>query len=359
VSGVDTGLRFWLRYVQARGGLTEDLGDSSLVVLPSDVQTLLSLPDELVVTGDPDVAREDGAMLLAAGHPILGQAADDVLAGGDVARVAIPVPATPPPEISVLLERARDQFPVDHGRIDATGAPTKKVRLVLRVGALVSYTVSAEDYYQERVECFLDASSHLELPEFASLKLATLPKVVARGQTDMNRITAAIGEAHRVLGARAQQRQAGLSGQATKACAAELERAEVYYRDMLATIARRRENAPAERKQLLTVRAEAVRAERARRLAEIREKYQPSHVIRPYRLHIVEVPVWQLPVDVRRGDRRYPLSLDWLMPLARFADIRCPHCGGVEPLVASKTRFGCTGCLTKPVAHTVPEGSRR
>ncbi|MGH3951265.1 MAG: hypothetical protein ACRDSE_19470, partial [Pseudonocardiaceae bacterium] len=130
----DHGLRFWLRYVEAQGGLTDDAGDSALAVLPSGLQVLHKLPEELVVTGDPDVAREDGAMFLAAGHPVLGQAADDVLAHGDVGRLAVPVPATLPPATSALLERAREQFPVDHGRIDATGAPTKGVRSVLRVG---------------------------------------------------------------------------------------------------------------------------------------------------------------------------------------------------------------------------------
>ena len=62
--------------------------------------------------------------------------------------------------------------------------------------------------------------------------------------------------------------------------------------------------------------------------SETREKYQASHEIRPYRLHIYEVPVWRLPVDVRRGDRRYPLTLDWLIPLdpfrrRRLSTLRC------------------------------------
>ncbi len=351
----DGALRFWLRYVEARGGLTDDAGDSAIAVLPSGLQALHRLPEELVLTSDPDVAREDGAMFLAAGHPVLGQAADDVLAHGDVGRLAVPVPATLPPETSALLERAREQFPVDHGRIDATGAPTKGVRSVLRVGALVSYTLSAEDHYQERAECWVDVTSRSELPEQASAKLAALPALPADGPANLDQLTPAIGQAHRIISAGAERRQSGLSGQVAKAFDAELERAGAYYRDVLATIARRRENAPADRIELLNALAEATREERARRLAEIREKFQPAHEIRPYRLHVLDLPVWRLPVDVRRGDRRYPLTLDWLLPLSRFADIRCPHCDATGPLVAGKTRLGCDGCLAKPAVQLVAD----
>jgi hypothetical protein len=37
------------------------------------------LADELTVTADADVAREDGVTLLATGHPVLTQAAEHVL----------------------------------------------------------------------------------------------------------------------------------------------------------------------------------------------------------------------------------------------------------------------------------------
>ena len=60
------------------GGLTEFGGDTTLVMLPPALQTTLELPEVLQVTADPDVAREDGATLLSAGHPALGRCADDV-----------------------------------------------------------------------------------------------------------------------------------------------------------------------------------------------------------------------------------------------------------------------------------------
>lgn len=351
MSSTDIGLRFWLRYVEASGGLTDDAGDSALVVLPSRLQALHELPEELVVTGDPDVAREDGATFLAAGHPVLGQAAEDVLVGGDVARVTIPVPPTLPPASATLVASARDQFPVDHGRIDATAAPTRAVRAVLRVGALVSYTLSTDDHYQERVECWIDATSLRELPEALSAKLASLPAVVSNEAGDQRLLPSAINEAHRLIDAGAQRRRACLSGDASQALAAELERVEAYYRDVLATNAKRRRSAPADRWKLLDAQADSTRTERARRIAETREKYQAAHQIKPYRLRVYDLPVWRLPVDVRRGDRRYSLTLDWLVPLSRFADLRCPHCGAPEPLVAGKTRLGCTACLVKPAVE--------
>ena len=354
MTGTDAGLRFWLSYVEAEGGLTEDRGDSALAVLPSALSARHELPEELVVTGDPDVAREDGATLLTAGHPVLERAADQVLAGGDAGRVEISVAAARPPDASDLQAKAGGQFVIDHGKIEVTGAVTRGSRPVLRVGALVGYTVSAEDHYQERIECFLDAACRRELPEPDAARLVTLPHTVSkRGAADG--LTAALGVAQHLIDARAERRRAALAGQAAGARDAELERAEVYYRDVLATIDSRRATAGADRREMLDARAEATREEKARRLAEIREKYQPAHEVRPYRLHVYDVPVWRVPVDVRRGDRRYPLTLEWLIPLSRFGELRCPHCDAPEPLVAGKTRLGCTGCLVKPPAPPQPQ----
>lgn len=351
----DAGLDFWLRYVEVSGGLTEFGGDTTLVMLPPALQTTLELPEVLQVTDDPDVAREDGATFLSAGHPALGRSAEEVLTAGDVAAITVEVAATPPPPAEHLQAMARDQFSVDHGRIDATGAPTRSVRAILRVGALVDYTLSSDDHYQECAECWVDVQSRCQLPTRVSTKLAALPTMPKDGPPSLAGLTAAIGFADGMIEQCAQRRRSELGDDIDKARDAELERVEAYYRDALATIERRRAPAPADRRELLDARAETVRNERARRIGETREKYRASHDVRPYRLHVYEVPVWRLPVDVRRGDRRYPLTLDWLIPLARFADLACPHCGADQRLVATKTRLGCAGCVPRPAVQLAPE----
>jgi hypothetical protein len=358
VTSTDVGLDFWLRYVEGSGGLTEFDGDTTLVMLPPTLQTMLELPEVLHVTADPDVAREDGATLLSAGHPALSRCADEVLAVGDVAVLAVPVAATPPPPAEHLQASARDQFTVEHGRVDARGAPTRSVRAILRVGALVDYTLSSDDHYQECAECWVDVQSQRQLSTQVSTKLAALSAVPKDGAPLLNGLSAAIRCADRVIEQCAERRRSELGDDIGKARDAELDRVEAYYRDALATLERRRAQAPADRRELLDARAESVRNERARRIDETRQKYQATQEIRPYRLHIYEIPVWRFPVDVRRGDRRYPLTLDWLIPLARFADVACPHCGADERLVATKTRLGCTNCVPRPTVGLAPEPTR-
>ena len=80
-------LGFWLSYAEQEGALVEDHGDHAVVVLPGECQRETGLPEELTVTSDPDVAREDGAVLMVAGHPAVEQAASAVLAAGDVGSV--------------------------------------------------------------------------------------------------------------------------------------------------------------------------------------------------------------------------------------------------------------------------------
>ncbi|HEY6793449.1 MAG TPA: hypothetical protein VI248_02065, partial [Kineosporiaceae bacterium] len=111
--GTDSGLRFWLSYVEHRGGLVDAVPGGALAVLPEPLQAQLGLPETVSVTGDPEVAREDGALLLAAGHPALALSAGAVLAQGDVGRLALAWPGDQLPAAADLLERARDAFPVD------------------------------------------------------------------------------------------------------------------------------------------------------------------------------------------------------------------------------------------------------
>jgi hypothetical protein len=101
------------------------------------------------------------------------------------------------------------------------------------------------------------------------------------------------------------------------------------------------------------------REEEARRLAEIAEKYAGSHVIRPYRMHAIAVPALRIPADVRRGDRRYPMTFDWLLLAGTFAPVRCPSCGSEAPLVAGKQKLGCESCLPPRAAEPAQGPARQ
>ena len=343
---MDPGLRFWLRYVEHGGGLAEPTGDGTLVMLPERLADDFDLPAEMIVTSDPDVAREDGTTLLTTGHPVLTRAADATLTDGDAGVLALAEPTTPAPTADQLQERARDQFPVDHGRIDVTGLPRRITRPILRVGALVTYAVSAEESYQERVECWVDARSRLPLAGQATSRLQRAPLAARpdRHRAILPSAVAAIDEAHRILNSVADHRRDALSEQASDAHRRERAHARAYYDDTLRSLEKRRAAAAPDRAELLAARSVSTREERSRRLAEIDEKYLAQHDIRPFRLHVVAVPGWRVPLDVRRGPRRYPVERDWLPALGAYAEERCPHCGATAPLSASKTRLGCVRC---------------
>lgn len=346
----DTGARFWLRYVEERGGLWEDAGDSSIVVLPPALQDEYQHPDEIRVTTDPDVAREDGATLLLAGHPWLMRAAESVLGEGDCGVVRLPRPATPPRDTEQLLAAAREQFPVDHGRIDAAGGATPGMRLVLRVGALVTFAVSSDLSFTEQAECWVDVPSYLELGAGIVTRLSRLVDIEhaerSIGAPPAAELSRALHHAHQRIDERACAREAELSRQVGDDQSREVARVVAYYDEALRSLQRRRETAPPDRAATVSAKMASTHAERDRRLAEIAEKYRATHSIRPFRLHVLGVPVLRLPLDVRRGARRYPLTLDWLLPARAFAGVRCPACGSPAPLVAAKTGLGCRECLT-------------
>jgi hypothetical protein len=295
-------------------------------------------------------------MLVAPGHPALDRAATRVLNAGDAGRVTVAWPASAPPGLDTLIGRARDQFPVDHGRIDAVAEPAPVYHPILRVGALVSYTVSLDHRFQERAECCLDASTGLEVPAATRHRLDRCAPGPHTGRpTTRHQLVIAVAAAHGVIAAAAAERERALARQVAPMREAELSRTEAYYEEVLAGISRRRRTAAADRAELLDARAEATKAERARRIAEIVEKHAASHEILPFRLHLVLVPALSLPVDVRRGDRRYPLTLTWLLPAATFAAPRCPSCGRNSPLLAGKDRLGCHDCMLQ----TATSGARR
>jgi hypothetical protein len=293
------GLRFWLRYAESRGALVEDRGDGALVVLPDELQRALGLPEAVEVTSDPEAGRdEDRVVSLLPGHPVLERAAAAVLDQGDAGCAHVPWPEHPPPAPATLLERARESFTVDHGRIDPAGPPAAVYTPVLRVGALVTYT-ALDQRFREHEEVWVDGRTGLPLPDGDRDRLAAeqhRPGLPGDHRALVPDLALALGEAGRLLEARAAGR-----GQAL---------AREWLRD-------------------------------------VHQPLETARELRPFRLHLLLVPALALPVQVRRGEREYPFAVIWMQPTAGFAGARCPSCRGDEPLVAGRDRLGCRACLTR------------
>ncbi|TMK52445.1 MAG: hypothetical protein E6G66_03925 [Actinobacteria bacterium] len=359
----DEPLRFVLDYAQARGAAWERRDDTTLLLLPDALQADLDLPEELIVTADPEAAREEGAVLLIHGHPIVDRAASAALNCADVGFSRLPWPASIPPPATELVLRARAALGVDHGKLDATGTPPVEAYLpVLRVGAMVSYSASLEDRFQEREEVWIDARTclPLEAPMRAHVASQSLEAGIdpARPMLDSG-LLAALATAHTLIEGRASARRAELSGQARAAREEELRRAATYYATALESIAARAATAPQERRGLLASQAEVTITERDRRLAEIEERFEPRHEIQPFRLHLVAVPALSMPVSVRRGDRAFPLTVTWVPGGVGFLPLRCPHCGDSSPLVAGRDRLGCRTCIPRPAVEPAPTAWRQ
>lgn len=342
-------LSFWLRYAENEGALVEDQGDHTLVFLPDPLRRDSGLPEEANVTGNPDVAREDGATLLIAGHPEVERAAAAVLADGDTGYGYLPWPASRPPTRSTLEARARELMSVEHGRIDAAGEPIAAYVPLLRVGAMVSYAVSLSLRFQEQEEVWVDARTGGAVCERLVGTVrdrALLPAPDGARRRLEADLSAAIPAAHRELEERALSREASLSSHARRALDSELARANAYYASALESIARRRANAAADRVRLLDAQAEATRAERDRRCREIEDEHRPCHELRPFRLHLVHLPAFVLPAAVRRGTQRFRFEFTWVPAAGQFAPVGCPACGELEPLIATRARLGCRACTS-------------
>ncbi|MBI4729128.1 MAG: hypothetical protein HY775_06445 [Acidobacteria bacterium] len=356
----DPALRFWLHYAEREGALLEETADRVLVLLPDRVREVAGLPEEVALTADPEVAREEGAVLLLPGHPALAGVAERVLEEGDAGLVWL---AWPParPSADALLARARELLPVDHGRIDLEGEPAPAYTPLLRVGVLVTYMLSLDDRFTEREEIWVDARSGLGLEEGVGRRLAGCLHLDApESARDVLRgdFARALREAHAALDRRAGERLEILARQTEGALADELARADAYYDAVLAALALRHSKAPPERRALLDARGDATRAERARRAEEIREKYRPRREIRPFRLHSVLAPALALPTVVRRGERCFPRPLVWLPAVSAFVPTPCPCCGARDGLVAGRDRLGCRECLPSPAAPERPTPER-
>lgn len=359
----DPAVRFWLDYIEAEGGLCDVDGDKALAVLPQTVRDHTGLPEEVTVTADPEVARDEGALLLIPGHPALDHAVEDVLGRGDVVRSDLEWPCDPVPSGSALLPRARANIVVDHGRIDlGLDAPSSAYLPVLRLGVAVTYWTSLEDRFQESAEVWVDGRIGVALPEAISQTLRAAPRAAGKAAQQVldGDLRRAIQGAHARIEETATARRLELARHSRRAREQEIVRAAAYYDAALDSIARRSGAADAERRTLLEAQAEATRVERARRLKEIYEKFRPRQEIRPFRLHLVHVPVVQLPVVIRRGPREYPFDLTWVPCASAFLPMICPECADSETLVVGKHGLGCRACLehaacAPPVRFRQPE----
>jgi len=354
----DPALGFWLRYVESEGALTEDDGESVVVLLPASLQGPFALPEEVAVTANPEIAREEGALLLLPGHPALEVAAASVLSRGDTGYAHLPWPSGPPISPSSLTERLRESVVADHGRLGVAGQPAAGYLPVLRVGAVLRYAVSLEHRFQEREEVVVDSAYGAPLlePVRSVLDRCALVAGVPRDRPLLaGNLESALGLAHSMLIERAEARRRELATQAGELLAGELARADAYYQAALESIEHRARRADDTRRELLTARAEATRAEAARRRAELVERHEATYEVQPFRLHLAALPALSVPVEVSRGPRTYSSSAIWLLPpFGSFLVPGCPECGSSATLVAGKERLGCRKCLA-PVAPTTPQ----
>ncbi|MBC5798879.1 MAG: hypothetical protein GIX03_13320 [Candidatus Eremiobacteraeota bacterium] len=343
----DGPLRFWLDYVEREGALCERKSEFAEVLLPSNLQRSLQLPEALRVTSDPEVAAAESALLLMPGHAALDAAASEVLSRGDVGRGYVPWPASAAPTATTLITQARENIGVEHGRIDLDRDPAPIYYPFLRVGALVTYTL--DDRFVEREEACVDARAGTLATEDLRRRIlgSSLIGVADTHHTTLGpELGRAIAGAHAALCERTALRSRTLERQAQSALREECVRVDAYYAAALASLAARSESAEARRQTLLDAQAEATRLEHRRRVQEIELKFRVTREIAPFRLHVVFLPALALNVVVRRGERRYPLRLDWLLPAARFATPCCPRCNTCAPLIAGRSSLHCRGCST-------------
>lgn len=339
-------LDLFLAFAGRSGAIHESDGaGGSVVLLPEEMHRRFDVSETMEVTADPDAARDDGSTLLCAGHPLVDAVAAAILDAGDGGERWVAWPDASPPA-GQLFDIARAALPVDHGRVDPADQPRALYAPLLRAGFLVTYTL--DERYQEREEVWVDGRTGVPVGRIDETLYAA-QRMPGRtvGAPDFAR---ALEAAEQLLARRTRRRLEELRLVATPRLQEETARAEAYYRAALETLARRRAAAAPERRPQYDARIGATERERDRRLQELVDHVQPTCSWRPFRLHVVHCPAFDVPLVVRRGERTYPLTLTWLLPHASFAGVRCPGCGAEQPLVAGRTKLGCHACLPRAPA---------
>jgi hypothetical protein len=341
-SGSTSELRLWLGYVERAGALWEADGpDVYTVVLPPDLQRSLGLGEHLMVTASPEAAREDGSILLGPGHPLIDAAVSDVLGAGDAGEAWLNWPRPPLPTSDTLLAAARSFLPVVHGKVELGGPPKPLYAPLLRVGSLVTYTV--DERFQECEEVWVCGRTGVAVGRVEPVAPAAVRRT-ADPVLDPD-LPRALTGAESLMEARTARRLGELTAAAEPLVRTEVARTAAYYADALAALSKRRSAAPPDRQRLIDARIAATEAERDRRLQEIHDTFHARWTSRPFRLHLLHAPALEVPLLVRRGERRWPFTLTWLLHAAAFTAARCPTCAAEAILVAGRDRLGCRRCL--------------
>ena len=220
---------------------------------------------------------------------------------------------------------------------------------------MVTFALSADDHFQEQIECWVDVPSRLPLGDEIGSELSGLLAVEHDERDQLHpddpNLLAALAEADLEIRRRGEHRRDHLAGGVQQAHREEVRRAREYYEQVADSLRRRMSAAASDKVAAYEARLASTDAERDRRIAEIDEKYKSAFSCLPFRLHVVGVPALRVEVDVRRGNRRYPVELDWLLPVRRFAPLRCPACGSTDRLVAGKSSLGCRRCQPPRVSQ--------
>lgn len=343
-----SGIDFLVDYAEGAGALAEVVPEGALLVLPEELRTELSLPEEIGLTEDPETARDDGFLLVTTGHPLLLAAARTVLERGDVGCTSLPRPDGLPPTPGAVEAKAREHIHADHGRIDVTDTPEAADVTVLRVGALLTYSISIDERVQELEEVWVLADSGRAVPEELVTRLQTAVPQPGPTANTAGPTGDAVASAHQLLDGRARKRVGDLARQTSARLQAQLGVVDDYYGQVLSSIDERMHRASSDRVALLGSQAEATRTEWKRRRAEVADDLTPSFEIQPFRLHLVAVPSYRIRATVRRGARAYPLSLSYLPLTSSFLPPQCSSCGSEAVLVAGKEGLGCRTCMTPP-----------
>ena len=251
-----------------------------------------------------------------------------------------------------LQDTLRDRITVEHGRIEVTGLATRIDRPVLRLGALVTYAVSDEESYQERAECVrrrdhgtaAGPSRRRPARWHPAPRAGTTAGGGARRRGDSD--VAARSPANRGRGDAAPRRAVGPGIRGAPAGTAQ--------RPQLLRTTRcahwRSGGPPLRPDRAGCWPPDRQHPGRARPThGGIDEKFRARHEIRPFRLHVLLVPGWRVPVDVCRGPRRYPFAFDWL-PALGPSRRALPPLRRLHTFSASKTRLGCRACLPSAAA---------